>query len=246
MRPDCRSAQICHSRVSPVRAFPRYARRGRRVDLAPHPWVGKRARVNLRTRVRRFELDLSFAAPDAGDAHSDLVAEAVSATPSAAHQRRRELVQLEVVAGKAAGGDVALEDVAEADEDPGRDHAGDLALERRLPAQLEQALLEQPRETELVRAVLDPRGVAFALRRMRGVLLEVVGQGLVGHAELAQQGAVHHEVGIAADRRGEVAVGPAREPRVAEVPRVVARLLERLEHERWVRLAPATGLFGVV
>ena len=63
------------------------------------------------------------------------------------------------------------------------------------------------------------------------------GTGSSPDAELAQQRAVDDEVGVAADRRGEVAVRGAREARVAEVPRVVARLLERAQHERRERLA---------
>ena len=47
------------------------------------------------------------------------------------------------------------------------------------------------------------------------------------------------EVGIAADRGGEVAVGGARESGMTEVARVVARLLERAEHERREGLPPA-------
>src|SRR5437773_1741803 len=40
------------------------------------------------------------------------------------------------------------------------------------------------------------------------------------------------EVRIAPDRRGEVAVGRAREPRVADVPGRIDGLLERAKHER--------------
>ena len=50
------------------------------------------------------------------------------------------------------------------------------------------------------------------------------------------------EVGVAPDRRGEVAVGAARQAGVAEVARVVARLLERAQDERGKRLLPAPGL----
>ena len=46
------------------------------------------------------------------------------------------------------------------------------------------------------------------------------------------------EIGVAPDRRGEMAVGGAREPGVAEVVRVVARLLERAQDERREGLPP--------
>ena len=68
---------------------------------------------------------------------------------------------------------------------------------------------------------------------------QVAGDRVVAGADLAQQRAVDDEVGVAADRRGEVAVGGAREPGVAEVARVVARLLERAQDEARERLAAA-------
>ena len=67
--------------------------------------------------------------------------------------------------------------------------------------------------------------------RLFGELPELVRKRLVGGPELAEERAVHDEVRVAADRRGEVTVGPARKPRVTEVPRVVAGLLERPEDE---------------
>jgi len=130
----------------------------------------------LRARVRRLELDLALAAPDVGDPHLYRVAEAVPAAPAAADQGGSELVQLEVVPGKPSHRDVALEDVAEADEEARRDQARDLALEDRLPAELEQALLEQPREAELIGAVLQTGRVSLPLRRVLGVGVEVLGQ----------------------------------------------------------------------
>ena len=54
------------------------------------------------------------------------------------------------------------------------------------------------------------------------------------------------EVGIAADRRSEVRVRRAREARVAEVARVVVRLLQRAQDERGKRLRPALGLAHVL
>src|SRR6185312_1679679 len=67
------------------------------------PWVGPRAR-ELSSGVRELQLDL--------------VAEAVCPPAAAADQGGRQLVQLEVVARQPACRHVALEHVAEADEDP--------------------------------------------------------------------------------------------------------------------------------
>src|ERR1043165_8232893 len=99
---------------------------------------------------------LAFASPDLVDAHLDRVAEAIPAAGAAADERRLELVQLEVVALQVPRGGGALEDIAEADEEAGADHADDLALVRALPAALEELGLEEPREAELVGEVLDP------------------------------------------------------------------------------------------
>ena len=109
-----------------------------------------------------------------------------------------------------------------------------------------QPALEQPREADLVGEVLDLRRLALALGRVLGELGEVLRQRVVAQAELAQQRAVDDEVRVAADRRGEVAVRGAREPGVAEVPRVVARLLQRAQDERRERLSAAARLLDVL
>ena len=49
---------------------------------------------------------------------------------------------------------IALENLAEPREDARGDHAGDLALERLLPAAIEEQRLEQPREADVVGAIL--------------------------------------------------------------------------------------------
>ena len=69
----------------------------------------------------------------------------------------------------------------------------------------------------LVGRVLDLRRLALARRGVLGELGEILGHRVVALAELAQERAVDDEVGVAADRRGEVAVGGAREAGVAEV-----------------------------
>ena len=73
-----------------------------------------------------------------------------------------------------------------------------------------------------------------------------VGRHVVRDAELPQQRPVHDQVGVAADGRGEVAVGAAREPGVAEVLGVVARPLERAQHEGGKGLAAAAARLHVL
>ena len=131
-----------------------------------------------------------------------------------------------------------LEDLAEADEEPRADHPDDLAFPRLLPAALEQRVLEQPGEADVVGEVLELPRLALARRGLLGERRQVARHRLVPVAELAQERTVDDEVGVAPDRRGEMAVGGAREPRVAEVRRVVARLLERAQDQRRKRLPP--------
>src|SRR6185312_10255978 len=106
------------------------------------------------------------------------------------------------------------------------------ALVRLLPALLEQLALEQERARDVVGGALDAHRVALARRApVAGARQAGRSRGLLPAADGAQQRAVADEVGVAADRRGEVAVVREPEPGVAEVRRVVARLLERAQHE---------------
>ena len=99
--------------------------------------------------------------------------------------------QLEEVARQPPRRQEALEDVAEADEQPGADQAGDLARRTAPPSRARRAVLEQPREADVVGAVLDlapprARGPSCARRAPA----RSSGSGLVARAELAQQRAV--------------------------------------------------------
>src|SRR6188508_3292922 len=80
------------------------------------------------------ELDLAFVLADLLDAHVDRVAEPKGPTSTPPHEPGLDGVDLVVVAREAPRGQVALEDIAEADEEPGADHPRDLAGERLLPA----------------------------------------------------------------------------------------------------------------
>ena len=113
-----------------------------------------------------------------------------------------------------------------------------------LPPELEQLPVEQPREADLVGEVLDLGRLPLAHGRVLGDLRQVALRRLVSLPDLPQQHAVRDQVGVAPDRRGEVAVARAREARVAEVARVVARLLEGAQDERRERLPPPPGRVG--
>src|SRR5207247_5083348 len=131
------------------------------------------------------------------DQDPDRVSQAVCASPAPAGHRRPQLVELEIVAGQAPRGQVALEDVSEPDEQARGDDADDLALERVVPAALVPRRLELPGQAEVVCQMLQLSG--FPLPR-RGVLreaIEVAGWRIVGEAELAQQRAGDDELRVA-------------------------------------------------
>src|SRR5439155_24653789 len=122
----------------------------------------------------RRELALALAAADLLDADLDRVAEPVTPPAAAADERRAERVQLEIVAGEPTRRDEAFEHVAEAREQARRDQPDDLSLEHRLPAEVEQPPLEQPREADRVGAVPELRSLALAHRRMLGQLRKIL------------------------------------------------------------------------
>ena len=171
------------------------------------------------TSVAKRELDLAVGAVDLLDPDRDRIAEPVAAPGAATDERGRERVQLEVLAGAGA---------APAGSPRRRRRSARRARSRSgrrsrpskhvLPAGVEEPALEEPGEAERVGPVLDLGGLALArptsTRRARG---SSSGSGSSASAELAQERAVDDEVGIAADRRREVAVRATREARVAEV-----------------------------
>ena len=125
-------------------------------------------------------------------------------------------IELDVQAERGDAGDVAVELVADLVR-----HEADL-----LP---------------LHQLALGVVGAALALGRVARDLRQVLGQlrlALLVHAAVARlaQRAVDDQVGIAADRRGEVRVAVGREAEVPEVLRVVARLLHRPQHQERDRL----------
>src|SRR5207244_10990292 len=140
---------------------------------------GSRWRVCLVSGAGRRELDFALGPADLLDPHFHRVAEPVRAPAAAPDQCRAELAQLEVVARQPPRREEALEHLREADEQARRDQARDLAVERRLPAELEQPPLEQPRETDLVREVLVLRGRALPNGGVLGELGQILWERLV-------------------------------------------------------------------
>ena len=82
---------------------------------------------------------------------------------------------------------------------------------------------------------LGLHGAALGHRDLRGHFAELFhglggGQGAVAKIERAQQGAMHHEVGIAPDRRGEMRVAAQIEAEMAIILGGVFRLRLRAQH----------------
>src|SRR4051812_44837863 len=120
------------------------------------------------------DFDLAAVPLDSLEAHLDRIADSQRPAAAPAGERGAERRRLEVVAGQPARRQESLEDVVEADEETGADHADDLAFERRLPALLVEPRVEQPREADLVGLVLDLRRLALAHGDMLGELTEIL------------------------------------------------------------------------
>ena len=118
------------------------------------------------------------------------------------------LVAVEALAGvEAPRRQEALEDVAEAHEQPGADESRDDAVEVLLPAVAPQAVLQQERQADGVGAALGVGRLALALRAAKRDLGELAGRrGVLAEAGERAGRAVHDDVGIAPDRRREVHV----------------------------------------
>ena len=80
---------------------------------------------------------------------------------------------------------------------------------------------------------------------MLGEVAQIRRYRVLGHVQLTQEGSVDDEVGVATDRRREMAIGGARETGMTEVAGVVAGLLQRTQHERRESLPPPPRLRGV-
>ena len=104
-----------------------------------------------------------------------------------------------------------------------------------------QAVAQPEGGADVVAAALDRGRLALGARAAVGL------EGQLGEPRAAarraargcQQAAVHQQVGVAPDRRGEVEVRRAGEPGVPDLRRRVVRLAQRAQHQRPQRLAAA-------
>src|SRR5256885_6589473 len=91
---------------------------------------------------------------------------------------------------------------SEAGEEAGADHADDLALERLVPAAFVELGVEQPRQADVIGAVLDIGGPPPPLGRVFSELAQVRRYRGPRQVPLAPQRAMDDEGGGAGGRRG--------------------------------------------
>ena len=192
----------------------------------------------------RPQVDPAARRLDAVDADPDRVAHADRRPLAGADQHR--LGRVELVALAAADQprrQEPLVDVghrpAEADEGAAADHSRNLAVE----AASRGRASNSSRRSRKAAQTSSPVRSALAESRSRSEQCTAAsamqlgaGRVLLG-ADQRQQRPVGDQVGVAADRRGEVGVGGAAEAGVAEVRLAVVGLLHGSEHERCIRLA---------
>src|SRR5437867_1893940 len=202
---------------SPPRAPPR--RRGGRGPRSGVPPSSPSVASLLAVREREVNLPALDRDPD--DQHADRVAHAERPPRAPAAQQVLALdVIVEVVAERAHVHQALDEDVPQLDEEAERHHTRDEAVVGLAHLVLHELDLLQRDDLALGlhRHALAPRGL--------------LGDGAqVGRHAPGAEDAVHDQVGIAADGRGEVGVAGGGEAEVAECLRRVARLLHGTEED---------------
>ena len=189
------------------------------------------------------EIDLPPLEVHANHLHAHLVAEPVDLVRVLAVQRVAAVEIAVVVVGHAGDVHQALDEVLDQlDEQPERRHARDVAVE--LVADL---VGHEPHLAPLQQFPLGVVGAALALggvpRDLGQFLVDLLAPRLVDPAAAVRaQQTVHDQVGIPANRRGEVRVAGRRQAEMAPVLRGIARLLHGLEHQE--RHRPLLGRAG--
>src|SRR5438876_7185762 len=139
----------------------------------------------------------------------DHVPQPVHGTAARADQRMAGLVIVVIFATERADRDQPVgAGVLELDEQPGAGDAGDAALKRRA-----DAIGEMMRDQPVGRLALGLHGASLGDRNLRSDFaqrLRRLGlrQGTFAEPQAADQGAVHDQIGVAADGRGEMRIAP--------------------------------------
>ena len=173
------------------------------------------------------KIDLAGLEVDAHQLHRHAVGEAVALAGALAEELVARGVELEVVAAELGDVHQAVDEVVvERDEKAERHDAGDAAREGAADVVAHVVALE-PVLDVAARVVGAPLGLGAVAAQRFPVVFDI---GFVGKHRF--DGAVHEEIRVAADRRGEVHVGVEREAEVADVARAVHRLLQRAQQDR--------------
>ena len=218
------------------------------------------ATSRTRPRIARSRLSLSHLAPssrrhqvdappwsvDRVHAHGYRIAKPHRPAAAPADERGLGLVEVESLPAQQPRRQQPLvhiaELAAEAHERPRADHAGDLALELRFHPDSNSS---RPSRNE-AQTRSASRSIAVAsrsrseLRQPASLTASRLRLGLPG-PDRRQQRPMGDEVRVATDRGGEVGVGGAAKPGMAEVSVRVVGLLQRPEHKRCIRVAAMTS-----
>ena len=240
--PRCRAARSRTRASRPARID---AAPGGCVATSPEPAAFARLLAHRVSPPRSAgrEVDPAARGLDAVDAHRDRVPEPDLAAAAAPDQRRLGLVQLE--AARAAS---AARAGSPRRRRPARRRSARTRPRRPRPTPRPRTRAPSRARTARARAgtrrrrrrrrarAAPPRARArSSAARPRATSARSGSSSPAPSAD--EQGPVGDEVRIAADRRGEVRVGGAAEPGVAEVAVAVVGLLQRAQHERCIRLA---------
>ena len=159
------------------------------------------------------------------------VAELIGLAGARADQRVMGLVIAEIIVAERAGGNEAVgAGVGELDEQPGVGGAGDAALETGA-----DLFGEEGRDQAVGGLALGGHGAALGGGNARGDFGQLfaahLGQAAGAEVQRAHQRAMHDQIGVAADRRGEMRVAAQMQAEMAVILRDIFRLRLGAQHD---------------
>ncbi len=218
--------------------------RSRRILDSRLPRAGRRRSDLLGDQ----KVDLATVEVDPGDLHGHAVTQPIGGAAAIAAQLVALGLELVVVRGQRADVHQPFDEiVVQAYEDAELSHRGDLATEHLADLVSHELALQPVLDVtgRLIGAALGHRTVlaeldhlyvgvgAPALRRLdRRIFDPLDVAALLPAANHRADGAVHDQIGVATDRRGEVGIGGIGEAEVAFVVRRIDRLHHAAQHHR--------------
>ena len=204
----------------------------RPLRLPPGPRISSRGSVG---HSGQFIVHLALEGVHLGHLHLNLIAQLEHAPGAAAHKLTARRVKLiEVVTHAGERHQPAHPQPRNIHKEPEVPHVGD---ERRIPGRM-RGLKLRIQEGEHLHIPAVALGVIRVPLGLGNVLRDFLKRSLRHPlARLLEQGAMHHQVGVAPDGRGEMRVFLLRQPVMAERLDRIARAHERLEESNLQRLA---------